>query len=653
MEPMCNFFNKSFLFSLLLLLPFSVMAAPPLAVYGALPSIDSPALSPSGKRVAMVATLKDQRSLLVMEPGGKLLTRAEVGDMKIIDLVWAGEDYLLVLFRTTQNLGPLYGFKYELGNILVLDIKKSTHSLPLENSKVANATFGFYGAHQLNGRWYADIGTLPMQRVSSGLSYLGDTHPKLTRVDLETGKLERVAEPNRNGDGWLLDRAGAIIANERYDDSAKMWTLYSGAHEERLLLNAKDPLHRNHIIGQGRTSGTVLYSIYGDDNNSHRFELKLDGSSEPVEILQGINVSDFRFDAVSGLFDSYVKSGDAREIVSFNPDKRERIRVAREAFPNHNVRFYSASDDFNRLIVETDGSDDPGTWWLVDIPTLDAAPIGYNYPAIADADVNPWRVVHYKAADGLALEGILTVPSAAKTGKLPLVVMPHGGPEARDYPMFDWWAQAFASRGYAVWQPNFRGSAGYGAELRNAGFGEFGRKMQSDISDGVAALAREGVVDSTRACIVGASYGGYAALAGVTVQQGLYRCAVSVAGLADIELWLRRVPEKHKMGDQRYWLNYMGTQNPSDKALDAISPVLLAHKADAPVLLIHGKDDTVVLIEQSQAMESALKAAGKPVELITLQGEDHWLSLGSTRTAMLEAAVAFVQRHNPANSVAP
>lgn len=141
-----------------------------------------------------------------------------------------------------------------------------------------------------------------------------------------------------------------------------------------------------------------------------------------------------------------------------------RIGAAREAFPQLNMRFYFASENFNRLIVETDGANDSGTWWLVDIPNSDAAPLGYSYPGVKDSDVNPWRVVHYKAADGLDIEGVLTLPVNAKAEKLPLVVLPHGGPEARDYPQFDWWAQAFASRGYAVWQPNFRGSSGYDAK---------------------------------------------------------------------------------------------------------------------------------------------------------------------------------------------
>jgi dipeptidyl aminopeptidase/acylaminoacyl peptidase len=203
-----------------------------------------------------------------------------------------------------------------------------------------------------------------------------------------------------------------------------------------------------------------------------------------------------------------------------------------------------------------------------------------------------------------------------------------------------------------VFQPNFRGSSDYGVAFRNAGFGQWGRKMQTDISDGVAELARRGIVDAKRACIVGGGYGGYAALAGVTVQHGLYRCAVSVAGVADLAAMLDH--EITRAGTvnatMRYWKEFMGLSSTwTESDLDPISPARLADRADAPILLIHGKDDTVVPIDQSQIMERALRRAGKPVEFVTMDNEDHWLSREETRIAMLKSAVAFVEKYDPPN----
>lgn len=166
--------------------------------------------------------------------------------------------------------------------------------------------------------------------------------------------------------------------------------------------------------------------------------------------------------------------------------------------------------------------------------------IGYERLRVKPADVGPISTFEYKASDGLDLDGILTLPPGVEAKNLPMVMHPHGGPHSRDIEGFDWWAQAFASRGYAVFQPNFRGSTNRDEAFKRAGYGQWGRKMQTDVSDGLAALAKAGIVDPDRACIVGASYCGYAALAGVTVEQGKYRCAVAVAPVTDLKL-LRRL----------------------------------------------------------------------------------------------------------------
>ena len=240
----------------------------------------------------------------------------------------------------------------------------------------------------------------------------------------------------------------------------------------------------------------------------------------------------------------------------------------------------------------------------------------------------------------------------ARPRNLPLIVLPHGGPHTRDLPGFDWLSQALASRGYAVLQPQFRGSAGFGWDLLSAGFGEFGRKMQTDLSDGVRALAAKGTIDPKRVCIVGASYGGYAAMAGATMDTGVYRCAVADAGLSDLHDFMRYMQRRSERSDNlnvRFWDRFLGVSGTDDPALDAISPIKHVDKATIPILLIHGRDDTVVPIAQSVDMADALKEAGKQVELVKLDGEDHWLSRSETRFQMLDATVKFVEANNPPN----
>jgi dipeptidyl aminopeptidase/acylaminoacyl peptidase len=183
-----------------------------------------------------------------------------------------------------------------------------------------------------------------------------------------------------------------------------------------------------------------------------------------------------------------------------------------------------------------------------------------------------------------------------------------------------------------------------------AGYGEWGRKMQTDLSDGVRWLVDEGLVDPARVCIVGASYGGYAAMAGATLDQDAYRCAVSVAGVSDLRRMVNWEASQGIRRDNqtvRYWNRFMGADKLNDRALDTLSPALQAETADGPLLLIHGRDDTVVPIEQSRVMANAMRRAGKPVEFIELDGEDHWLSRAETRQRMLTETVRFLEANNP------
>jgi dipeptidyl aminopeptidase/acylaminoacyl peptidase len=323
---------------------------------------------------------------------------------------------------------------------------------------------------------------------------------------------------------------------------------------------------------------------------------------------------------------------------------------ARRAFGQKAVSLQSWTPDFRKLVLKVEGEEDAGTYFLVDLETKKADLLADAWPGVPPEAIAPVRFLTYKAADGLDIPAYLTTPAGRPAKGLPLIVLPHGGPQARDEPGFDWWSQALASRGYAVLQPQFRGSDGFGRKFVEAGYGQWGRKMQTDLSDGVRHLAKEGVIDPKRVCIMGASYGGYAAMAGPTLDRGVYRCAVAVAGVGDLAGMLAAEAKdagRVNTGAVRYWSKFMGASFRKRSELDAVSPTHQAAQADAPILVIHGKDDTVVPYNQSVQFVRAMQAAGKPVEFVTLAGEDHWLSRGATRLKMLESAVAFVEKHNP------
>jgi dienelactone hydrolase len=621
-------------------------AAPPLAVYGRLPDFETARLSPSGKRVAMVGLFGTGRRLRVIEDGKEILSWP-VGTQKVRDLHWAGEDRLLLLVSDTEVLGP--GFtaaRAELARMLVVPISGGD-PWPVFGglSSVSGNVRGYYGAVERDGRWYGYFGGTTLELDRFRLPGPVSTRPELYEVDLASRGSRRIGhrpdDPTRIRD-WAIGADGRIVATLDIRTGSGAWEIRAdgGAVIARGVLPSGDV----GLLGLGRTPGTILYSLGDDEARRQLFEQPIAGGP-PVELLAGAPVGAYLFDNRSFLFLGHVEDGDMPAERFFDRRFETAMTAARNAFPGVSVRLGDASETFDRLVVETSGPGDPDSWWLFDATTGRKERLGQGYP-IDPADVGPMRMLRFTAADGLEMAGVLTLPPGRSPNNLPLVMLPHGGPPARDYPVFDWWAQAFAARGYAVFQPNFRGSTGLGPAFRRAGWGEWGRKMQSDISDGLAELARQGIVDPRRACIVGGSYGGYAALAGVTLQQGLYRCAVSVAGIGDIPRMLRDTVRES--GDDRSLDRAMKREVSAGRDMQLVSPASFADRADAPILLIHGEDDTVVPFAQSRTMANALKRAGKPVEFVTLEGEDHWLSKSETRLKMLEAAVAFVEKHNPA-----
>jgi dipeptidyl aminopeptidase/acylaminoacyl peptidase len=227
------------------------------------------------------------------------------------------------------------------------------------------------------------------------------------------------------------------------------------------------------------------------------------------------------------------------------------------------------------------------------------------------------------------------------------VILPHGGPESYDRIGFDWLAQAIASHGFLVIQPQFRGSKGFGLEHTRAGHGEWGKKMQDDLSDSVAYLANKGIIDADKVCIVGASYGGYAALAGGAFTPELYKCVVSVNGVSDLNKMLSSSDYYNSRGHWvvSYWEKQLANGETDKKALAAVSPLNFADNFTAPTLLIHGENDHVVRIQQSETMHSKLKSSNKDVKFITIKDENHHLATHAGRTQALNEIMSFLDTH--------
>jgi len=559
------------------------------------------------------------------------------GEVKLRSIGWADDDNLMLITSSTTLPMGLIGRVSEWSMLSVIDVNtQKLHTYPdpdKSDIRIMNVIAGDTMVRHLAGHTVLFI---------PGIYVEDKTFPGLFKVDLSTGMQRLLRQGNEDTQGWLVDENGEVAAEEDYSSKAQHWKLLERREGHlREIASGHEPIEIPELLGFGPVPGTLLMQIVEDGDPVWRQLSLQDGSFGPPMAERNALEEPIE-DRLTHRMIGGVHLGDTASYVFFDRTVQAWWSSIVTGFDGEQVELVSASADFNKIIVQVNGPLHGYEYELMDIKTHRAERVGQVYEGLG----NPLEVkrIDYAAADGLQIPAYLTFPRGKPPKNLPLIVFPHGGPRARDTAQFDWWAQAMASQGYLVLQPNFRGSS-VTMSHTSAGFGEWGRKMQTDLSDGVRYLVKQGMVDPQRVCIVGASYGGYAALAGVTLDPGVYRCAVSVAGISDLKHMLQE--SSSDSSERRFWDRYMGVTGPSDPVLQQISPIKHVDAINVPVLLIHGRDDTVVTFDQSRDMYDAMKHAGKDVQMVTLKKEDHWLSRSETRLEMLQASVGFLRTHNP------
>ncbi|HXN10667.1 MAG TPA: prolyl oligopeptidase family serine peptidase, partial [Steroidobacteraceae bacterium] len=298
-------------------------------------------------------------------------------------------------------------------------------------------------------------------------------------------------------------------------------------------------------------------------------------------------------------------------------------------------RIVDCTTDLSLCVVRASSEVQPGLWFLLSTMTRKLTSLGRSNPSLDPDALAHMQPISYPARDGTSIPGYLTKPLDAPPGPLPLVVMPHGGPIARDYRQYFFLQQFLVNRGYAVLQMNFRGSGGYGHDWYEAAQQDWGGLTYDDIVDGAHWAVSSGIADPHRIAIVGWSFGGYASLLGAVRDSGLFRCAVSIAGVSDLGLLLEQ-------GHSAIMREQIGTRSVK---LKADSPRLHAQDVTIPVLLFHGDLDPQVEVDQSRAMASALKAAGKPYRYVEFKGADHQIIPPEDRSQMLHVIEDFLSDH--------
>jgi dipeptidyl aminopeptidase/acylaminoacyl peptidase len=470
----------------------------------------------------------------------------------------------------------------------------------------------------------------------------------VVQVDTASGRTRTIEPPRPNAAHFVSDGEGQIRlmravpprGSTGQDSSISVQYYRPAGSKDWVRLGAYDQRS-----GQGPWplavdgKANVAYVLQATNGRDMLYRLALDGSarSELVASHEAVDIDGVIRLGRRGRVIGATWTTEKREAVYFDPELKTLAGQLSRALPNSPLmNFMGASDDEKKLLIWAGSDTDPGTYYLLDRATKKMAPLMLARPELEGVKLAAVRPVSYRAGDGTMIPAYLTLPPGKPERGLPAIVMPHGGPSARDEWGFDWLAQFYANRGYAVLQPNFRGSAGYGSQWFQINGFQSWRTAIGDVNDAGRWLVAAGIADPAKLAVVGWSYGGYAALQSAVVDPALYKAVVAVAPVTDL-------------GEARNeWAGFTNADNVRDffgsgPHIEEGSPARHAAAFKAPVLMFHGTLDRNVAVQESRLMRDRLQSAGKKVELVEFDKLDHQLDDSEARAQLLRRSDAFLR----------
>jgi dipeptidyl aminopeptidase/acylaminoacyl peptidase len=578
---------------------------------------------------------------------------------------WVNDHRLLIsmgeksgLLERPQPTGELYAMNADgggqdllVGQRAVLD-NKASHITTGKQQELVGADFLSLVPGEPNK---VLVSVYDLQRSAGSNALTESSYARVEMMDVNSGHRSPVVRaPVRSAD-FLADPSGVVRfavgsnageGEQTYyrDDAKAEWTLLNDEDKSGHALQPIGFSGDGHVayLEQEETKGPN--GIYALDVATHAMNLKLrDKVADPALYVFGTNHE------VIG-----VEYDDAKPRTVFfdeNSSQAKLYRSLEASFPDQALVIPGYANDGKLALVFTYSDRSPGDYYLFDTEAKKAVHLISHRDWIDPDRMAEERPITLTARDGVVLHGFLTIPNGSSGKNLPMVVNPHGGPfYVSDDWGFDGEVQLLASRGYAVLQVNFRGSRGYGKDFVRSGYNQWGEKMQDDLTDATKWAITQGVADSHRICIDGASYGGYAALMGVAKEPSLYRCAIGYVGIYDLHLWYDLDGSQSK-ARTKVMQDYLGQQN-----LDSASPTHLASRITVPVMLAGGAEDTVAVPANTERMRDALKAAGKSVDAKIYDGEGHGFFIEANREDFYTRMLAFLDRNignGPASPAPP
>jgi dipeptidyl aminopeptidase/acylaminoacyl peptidase len=603
--------------------------------YAAMANMSSVNVSPNGERIVFISgESRAERSIVIYSLVGDPPQVIDGGDDQVLAAVsWANDENLIATYSERRDLAA----QGERADVFRNYIVRADGSRNWELNQYAS----------LANRDISDPDTalvwLPVLQDNRGSRTGGDSVQRAVGLFRQGFGRDRDRRRVFIGDGgytYLLNAENEPVVRYAFDDGEfELWSNLDDSGWERVY--SENLTRERFRFGARRSDSWIgrMTNMAGLDstgqygyftsrvNNDRAAVFRFNFETNEIEgpIVQsdladvGSFIRDWRTNAIIG-----VRWNEERQHVEYFDETFAGIQSQLEGFfPDSNVSISSFDQDFRKVIISVNGGQTSQSYYLLDRDTGQMAFLSGAYARIPDEAIAPVEVVHYAARDGLELFGYLTTPPGREARDLPLVMLPHGGPQARDNYGFDPWAQFLAARGYAVFQPQFRGSEGFGRNFITMAHGEWGRSMQDDVSDAVHHLVETGVAARDRVCLFGWSYGGYAALAGATLTPELYRCVIAGAPVSDVFAMMEYETGRFGGASVTYWAEYIGDWRSETEYITRISPALNASDVQSPLMIIHGTDDLIVPFEQAEIMAEAMQAAGKPYELVAIQDGPH------------------------------
>ena len=611
-------------------------AVPTIEQFAADTEFSFPALSPDGHKLAFVSRVNDKRLVVLLDLEKKerrALMQATVGTFQASWCSFKADDRLLCGFSGTQFQR---GQPYAISRLVSIDVSgKEKPRVLVQN--------GAQGSSQFQDRIF-DWQIEDPKRVLIQLN--GETEgpfPDVWALDVYTGRMNIVQRARSPIMRWSTDRSGVVRFGSGYDERRSQFVTRDSADAPWRTL-AKWELGENDfdVIGFGPTPRTLLV---GAEHNGRGAIFEMDLSEKADRQLlfahKEVDVGEPIYWPTDRRIVGFTYETDRVHRMLFDDEAAAIYRGIDDILPNADNFVVDASRDGQVLLVASYADVRPTEYHLLDLAAKKMRRVGSANPALENAALAPMKAIKVKGPDGQILPGYLTIPLGSEGRQVPMVVYPHGGPYARDSWGFDPMVQFMASRGYAVLQVNFRGSTGYGQEWYDAGLRNWGTVMVDDITAATRWAIAEGIADPARVCIVGWSYGGYAALMSAVREADLYRCVVSIAGVSDLRALAAEV---RRFYGGRFRAEYAIGSDADE--LKAGSPLRSPGMIKAPVLLIHGDDDIQVMVDHSRRMARALERERKAHELVIIKDGNHSLSRYEWREILLTKLEAFLEANN-------